>query len=112
MDETPTPSALTTAAVNRSLGAEVVDRFREGTVTGVLKAGEHLREGNLLAAMDVSRSPIRDAFAQLHHEGLVNLPRHHGAVAVGMSEQHIEEVYSLRVSLKTLAVRRDRHGRR
>lgn len=106
MDDQPPAPGLTTAVVNRSLGAEVVDRLREGIVTGVLKGGEHLREANLSAAMDVSRSPIRDAFAQLHHEGLVTLRRNHGAVVVGMSEQDIQEVYSLRVSLETLAVRR------
>lgn len=106
MDGQPVPPDLTTAVVSRSLGEEVVDRLRDGIVTGVLKPGEHLREANLSAAMDVSRSPIRDAFAQLHHEGLVTLRRHHGAVVVGMSEQDIEEVYSLRVSLETLAVRR------
>jgi DNA-binding GntR family transcriptional regulator len=106
MDDRLAPTALTTAVVNRSLGDEVVDRLREGIVNGVLKPGEHLREANLSAAMDVSRSPIRDAFAQLHHEGLVTLRRHHGAVVVGMTEQDIEEVYSLRVSLETLAVRR------
>ena len=43
MDDQPPAPGLTTAVVNRSLGAEVVDRLREGIVTGVLKAGEHLR---------------------------------------------------------------------
>jgi DNA-binding GntR family transcriptional regulator len=106
MGETPSRSALTTAVVSQSLGDQVVDRLREGIVNGVLKPGERLRETNLSASMEVSRSPIRDAFAQLYHEGLVSLRRHHSAVVVGMSEQDIEEVYSLRVTLETLAVSR------
>jgi DNA-binding GntR family transcriptional regulator len=93
------------AVVHRSLSDEVVDRLREGIITGVLKPGQHLREASLSIAMDVSRSPIRDAFAQLNHEGLVTIRRHRGAVVVGMTEQDIEEVYSLRLSLETLAVR-------
>ncbi len=82
-----------------------MDRLREGIITGTLKPGEHLREATLSEAMDVSRSPIRDAFAQLSHEGLVSIRRNRGAVVVGMTAQDIEEVYSLRVSLETLAVR-------
>jgi DNA-binding GntR family transcriptional regulator len=106
MDDDRSLIGLTSSVVNRSLGDEVVDRLREGIVTGVLKPGEHLREANLSAAMEVSRSPIRDAFAQLQHEGLVTLRRHHGAVVVAMTAEDIEEVFSLRVTLETLAVTR------
>jgi DNA-binding GntR family transcriptional regulator len=93
------------AAVHQiSLSEEVTDRIREGIVTGVLRPGQHLREADLSDALEVSRSPVRDAFARLHHEGLVTLRRHRGAVVVGMSADDIEDLYSLRRSLETLAV--------
>lgn len=89
----------------RSLSEEVADRIREGIVTGAFKPGQHLREVDLAEALEVSRSPVRDAFAQLHHEGLVTVRRHRGAVVVGLSSDDIEDLYSLRRSLEGLAVR-------
>jgi DNA-binding GntR family transcriptional regulator len=88
----------------RSLSEEVADRIREGIVTGTFKPGQHLREVDMAEALEVSRSPVRDAFAQLHHEGLVTVRRHRGAVVVGLSSDDIEDLYSLRRSLEGLAV--------
>ncbi len=105
MSETEEQPAAPIAAVHQiSLSEEVTDRIREGIVTGVLRPGQHLREADLSEALEVSRSPVRDAFARLHHEGLVTLRRHRGAVVVGMSADDIEDLYSLRRSLETLAV--------
>ncbi|NNM98149.1 MAG: GntR family transcriptional regulator [Candidatus Dormibacteraeota bacterium] len=98
----PTPIA---AVQQVSLSEEVTARIREGIVTGLLRPGQHLREADLADALQVSRSPVRDAFARLNHEGLVTLRRHRGAVVVGMSAEDIEDLYSLRRSLETLAVR-------
>ncbi len=104
MDETLGGTPLT-AVSQRSLSEEVADRIRDGIVTGRLEPGLHLLEADLSHAMEVSRSPVRDALAQLHHEGLVTLRRHRGAVVVSMSPRDIEDVYSLRRSLEELAVR-------
>ncbi len=93
------------AVPHRSLSGEVADRLREAIVTGALHPGEHLRETEISAALQVSRSPVRDAFAQLGHEGLVTLRSHRGAVVVGMTARDVEEVYTLRASLEGLAVR-------
>ena len=98
-------SGIAMAAVHQiSLSEEVTARIREAIVTGVLRPGEHLREADLSDALQVSRSPVRDAFARLHHEGLVTLRRHRGAVVVGMTADDIEDLYSLRRSLESLAV--------
>lgn len=86
-----------------SLSEEVTGRIREAIVTGVLKPGQHLREAELSEALDVSRSPIRDAFATLHHEGLVTVRHHHGAVVVGVTAPEIDDLFILRRSLETLA---------
>ncbi len=104
------PSTLTdprplSAIPSRSLADEVAARVREAIVTGVLGPDQHLRETDLASQFEVSRSPVRDALAQLDHEGLVRLRRHRGAIVVGLSVQDIDELHSLRVSLERLAIR-------
>ncbi len=98
-------TAALTAVPHRVLSDEVADRIREAIVTGRFKPGQHLREAEISAALQVSRSPVRDAFAQLGHEGLVAIRSHRGAIVVGLTAQDVEEVYTLRASLETLAVR-------
>ena len=92
-------------AKRRTLGDEVADRLRDAILTGRFVAGEHLREENLAAMLQVSRGPIRDAFGALERDGLVVLSRHHGATVVELSSEDLEEVYSLRIVLETLAAR-------
>jgi DNA-binding GntR family transcriptional regulator len=98
-------TAALTAVSHRVLSDEVADRIREAIVTGRFKPGQHLREAEISRALQVSRSPVRDAFAQLGHEGLVAIRSHRGAIVVGLTAQDVEEVYTLRASLETLAVR-------
>lgn len=98
-------TAPLTAVPHRSLSDDVTDQLREAIVTGRLRPGQHLREAEISQALQVSRSPVRDAFAQLGHEGLVTIRSHRGAVVVGLSAGDIEEVYTLRTSLEGLAVR-------
>ncbi len=73
-------------------------------MTGSLPPGERLLEAEVSAALGVSRTPVRDAFATLHHEGLVTLRHHLGAVVVGIGVSDIVDLYSLRRSLESLAV--------
>jgi DNA-binding GntR family transcriptional regulator len=92
-------------AKRRTLGDEVTDRLRDAILSGEFAAGEHLREERLAGMLEVSRGPIRDAFAALERDGLVVLSRHHGATVVELSREDLEEVYSLRIVLETLAAR-------
>jgi len=89
----------------RTLGDEVADRLRDAIFSGEFTAGEHLREERLATMLEVSRGPIRDAFAALERDGLVVLTRHHGATVVELSREDLEEVYSLRTVLEALAAR-------
>ncbi|HUY96993.1 MAG TPA: GntR family transcriptional regulator [Verrucomicrobiae bacterium] len=106
MTLSPATDARPLAAISsRSLAEEVAVRLREAIVTGVFGPEQHLRETDLAALFEVSRSPVRDALVQLDHEGLVQLRRHRGAIVVGLSVADIDELHSLRVSLERLAIR-------
>ncbi|MBM7787216.1 GntR family transcriptional regulator [Tenggerimyces flavus] len=99
--ETPLVPASTPA-----LAETVADRLRETIAQGQFAPGQHLREAELADALQVSRGPVREALAQLEREGLVVLRRHRGAQVAELSRADIEEVYTLRLALEQLAVKR------
>jgi GntR family transcriptional regulator, gluconate operon transcriptional repressor len=86
-----------------SLGDRLAEVLRERIIRGSLPAGEHLREEMLAAEFDVSRGPVRDAIAILHLQGLVESKRQ-GVEVCGLSETDLEEIYSLRTAIETLAL--------
>lgn len=97
--------ALSDAIERRSLGQAVADRLRQEIVAGAIRPGQRLREAELSARYQVSRSPIRDAFNRLSAEKLLLVRPHRGAVVATMPLQDMEEVYTLRLTLEVLAVR-------
>ncbi|KAB8189628.1 FCD domain-containing protein [Nonomuraea phyllanthi] len=88
-----------------TLGEEVVRRLRYLVITGRLAPGTHLVEDRLAREFDISRGPIRDALRKLEGEGLLE-SRRRGLFVVGLDESDVEELYTLRESLESLALRR------
>jgi GntR family transcriptional regulator of gluconate operon len=87
-----------------ALGEQIAHRLRVDIISGVILDGTHLAEDHLASQFDVSRGPIRDALRQLEHEGLVeNRRKRLFARSLGMSD--IDELYSLRENLESLALR-------
>jgi len=86
-----------------SLGERVAHELRVLVVTGELRSGTHLVEGVLAERFDVSRGPVRDALRELEAEGLVE-SRRRGLFVKGLTGQDIDELYSLRAAMETLAL--------
>lgn len=86
------------------LGEQVVRHLREAIVQGDLAVGTHLVEDALAGQFGVSRGPVRDALRQLEGEGLVRT-RRRGAFVVGIDSDDIDELYSLRGAVESLAAR-------
>src|ERR1700722_20690791 len=57
----------------------VVPALREAIVEGVLAPGSRLSEVQVAKQLNVSRTPMREAFAQLEREGLVMIVPRVGA---------------------------------
>jgi DNA-binding GntR family transcriptional regulator len=91
-------------ARQNDLYQEVANRLREAILQGRFLPGERLREAELAAMLEVSRGPVREALAQLEHEGLVITQRNRGASVARLSQDDAEEVKSLRLALERLAV--------
>jgi DNA-binding GntR family transcriptional regulator len=89
-----------------SLGDAVLTALRDMISAGHFQPGEHLKEADIAAALNVSRGPVRDAFAQLASEGQIELRPHRGAFMSTLSKADVEEVHSLRLAIEELAAER------
>lgn len=97
-----------TRAVQRaaSLGQQVADIVRQRIVRGDLKKGDRITEEGLAEEFQVSRGPVRDAITQLSFEKLVEVHKPRGVYVVGLDDDDVDQLYSLRSALEQLALQR------
>ncbi|HLG50672.1 MAG TPA: GntR family transcriptional regulator [Chloroflexota bacterium] len=74
----------------------VAAALRKAIITGELGPGVHLQEPLLAQKFGVSRVPVREALAQLAHEGLVRSEPRRGTFVVGFTADDVHEVYDMR----------------
>jgi DNA-binding GntR family transcriptional regulator len=87
--------------------AEVaLERLREAIIHGDLTPGAPLRLEDLAQSLGMSISPIREAVRQLEALGLAEHVPHHGAKVMGLDVEELRELFSIRLALETMAVRR------
>jgi DNA-binding GntR family transcriptional regulator len=82
----------------------VVPALREAIVEGVLAPGSRLSEVQVAKQLNVSRTPMREAFTQLEREGLVTILPRVGAHVRSVTPRDVEEIYTVRAALECLAV--------
>jgi DNA-binding GntR family transcriptional regulator len=71
---------------------------------GEYPGGELITEGEVSAAVGVSRTPVREAFLRLQAEGLLRLYPKRGALVVPVSVRDLEDVMEARLLVETFAV--------
>lgn len=84
--------------VYRALRAAILDRC--------LLHGDRITELELTAALDVSRTPLREAFRLLQAEGLIAMSDRRGIVVRGLEIQDLLEIYEVRSPLDALVARK------
>ena len=83
-----------------------LERLREAIILGELTPGTPLRLEDLAQQLGMSISPIREAVRQLEALGLAEHVPHHGAKVLGIDVEELRELFSIRLALETMAVRR------
>jgi DNA-binding GntR family transcriptional regulator len=78
-------------------------RLRTMLVEGHIAPGAKLNERELAQALEVSRTPLREAIKMLASEGLVDLLPNRGAVAVKLTEADVMHSFELLAELEGLA---------
>lgn len=90
-----------------SKGEIVYASLKEAIITNKLQAGTLLVERQLCAALNTSRTPVREAIQKLSNEKLVNILPNKGSYVSDIQYEDIAQVYDVREYLEKLAVKLD-----
>ncbi len=90
--------------VYESLGEKTYNEIKEMILRGELKAGERLGYKDMVARLNVSQTPIKEAFTRLEKEGFVFTIHHRGTMVNELSKTDILEMFQIRVALESLAI--------
>jgi DNA-binding GntR family transcriptional regulator len=93
---------LRTAFTRRNLHEDLVTFLREAIVEGEFKPGERLPEQELSRRLNVSRTPLREAFKVLATEGLVTLTPNRGATVASITEEEVGHLFPIMGVLEAL----------
>jgi DNA-binding GntR family transcriptional regulator len=83
-----------------------LERLREAIIMGELTPGTPLRLEDLARSLGMSISPIREAVRQLEALGLAEHVPHHGAKVMRLDVEELRELFSIRLALEGMALRR------
>src|SRR4051812_23287255 len=98
--------ALPSASGSRLLRETVYEQLRADMISCKLAPGAEIREAELAARFDMSKSPVRDALMRLAREGLViTLPRQGYRVAP-VSLNDVLDMFHLRAALERACMER------
>jgi DNA-binding GntR family transcriptional regulator len=93
----PVPSTQP-AAERKLLRDTVQDKIRDAIMDGTLEPGERLNDDDLIAWLGVSRTPIREALAELARAGLIEMaPNRYTRVAAPTKEELLDAYRTLGV---------------
>jgi len=86
-----------------SRAESVYQNIREKIIYDEYTSGTILREGELAAELDVSKTPVREALNGLKYEGLVEVIPYKGYIISQLSYQELQDLFELRIILETSA---------
>lgn len=87
----------------KSLRELALEHLRNSIVDGSLKMGQVLSERGISEELGVSKSPVREALAQLRDEGLVSIEPQKGARVFTLSEAEVAQICDFRQAIETAA---------
>jgi DNA-binding GntR family transcriptional regulator len=83
----------------------VEERLRVAILQGELEAGQRLHANDLAQRLDVSATPLREAFQRLASDGLVEMLPQRGARVADLSTDEAAQIYELRLLLEPRCLR-------
>lgn len=82
----------------------VFSKLENDILTGVYKRGDIITEIGLSTALEVSRTPVREALRRLEQENLIK-ETSKGHEVVGITKNDIMDIYDIRVKIEPVAAR-------
>lgn len=89
----------------RTLADLALAELRTAIIEGELPPGSPVRLQEQVDRLSMSSVPIREALRFLERSGLVDRTPHRGAQVAEMSARDLNETYTIRLELETMAVR-------
>jgi DNA-binding GntR family transcriptional regulator len=96
---------LGTVHGRKSLGQHVFEHLKQAIIRGEVAPGDRLVESRLADALDISRTPVREAIHKLEREGLLRKLPKGGFTVMNLSREDIEETFGIRCVLESYAAR-------
>lgn len=87
-----------------TLTNEIADIVRERILKGEYQIGEKIKESSIAQELNVSRTPIREAFKTLEEEGLLDYLPNRGCYAKGFTKRDVSDIYTVREALEEIAM--------
>lgn len=101
----PPPCTVYSTQMKRpNLSEEIAGRLRHSIADGVLGSGQRINESELSEALEVSRTPLREALCRLDSEGFVTTRPRRGFFVRELGPREIEELYRIRAILDPAAL--------
>ncbi|MCG8402244.1 MAG: GntR family transcriptional regulator [Firmicutes bacterium] len=88
----------------RTVRDMVYETLRQAIFEGRFKHGERIVEKEMAEQLQVSRTPVREAFRKLEAEGLIRYYPRKGVLVRGITAEDIIEIYAIREALETMAI--------
>ncbi|MBC8339581.1 MAG: GntR family transcriptional regulator [Rhodospirillales bacterium] len=89
--------------LDTSLGESVQVWLREAIREGMFQPGSRIREAEVAAQLNVSRTPVREAFGRLQADGILILTPWRGAQVAELDRNQVVELYAMRQALEGTA---------
>ncbi|MCY7008251.1 GntR family transcriptional regulator [Fusobacterium simiae] len=83
---------------------KIASILRKAIFSGDIKAGEELSLTDVANKLNVSRTPVREAFQILESENLLELRMNKGAIVKCIDDNFFKDYYEVRILLETKAI--------
>lgn len=100
----PSPK-LRAVVARQTLAKQIYLSLKKAIVDGDLRPGTRLKEAEVAVSLGASRTPVREAFSRLQHEGLARPLKSGGFTVAELSERDLREVLGLLQVLESYAAR-------
>ena len=80
---------------------KVASELRKAILSRKMQEGENLSLESVASQLNVSVTPVREAFQILARDGLIELRQNKGAIVLGVTDTYIREHYQLRAILES-----------
>jgi len=97
--------ALKSIGERKSLGQHVFETLRLSIIRGEITSGDRIVESRIADALNISRTPVREALHKLEREGLIRKQPRGGFTVRGLTREDIEETFGIRSVLESYAAR-------